>query len=185
MPGGPEIFRSIFGAWRLAHLDASGMLYFNLTVEGFFRSFFAPILALPFFLLQVPLQAEPAADVTQLLVIEGIAYLIVWIAYPALMILFCRLLDLSQNYAPFIVAYNWSQIVVVALYLPLNAVIGLELLGSGMAAILWLLGLLASCFYLWFIARTALGASTMVALGLTIAEVLVEWIVQRGVELLF
>ena len=106
MPNWQEISRSIFGAWRLAHLDANGMLYFDLTIEGFFRSFFAPIFAAPFFLLLVTLQADAKTDFTQLLAIEAIAYLITWVGYPALMILLCRLLDLGQNYVPFIVAYN-------------------------------------------------------------------------------
>jgi len=184
MPSGQEISRSIFGAWRLAHLDAGGMFYFDLTIDGFFRSFFAPILGLPFFLLMVAVQADAKADVMQLLEIESVAYLLVWIAYPALMILLCHLLDLGQHYVPFIVAFNWAQIVIIAVYLPLNAVIGLDLVGRDIGVILRLLGFAASCFYLWFIARTALQTTAIVAIGLIVAEVLVEQIVQQGVELL-
>ncbi|HUN49929.1 MAG TPA: hypothetical protein VMU42_02380 [Candidatus Sulfotelmatobacter sp.] len=184
MPGPQEIFRSIFGAWRLAHLDPSGMFYFNLTIEGFYRSFLAPIFAAPFFVLLVLLQIDPKTDAAPVLEVEIIAYLVTWIAYPALMILLCRVLDLGQHYVAFIVAYNWSQIVVIAVYLPLNAVIGYRLLGGDVSAILSVLGLAASCFYLWFIARTALQTTALVAIGLTVAEILVELIVHRGVELL-
>ena len=41
MPLNQEVARSIFAAWRIARFDAGAMNYFNLTLEGFWRSFFA------------------------------------------------------------------------------------------------------------------------------------------------
>ena len=179
-----EFFRSIFGAWRLAHLDANGMYYFNLSFEGFFRSFLAPILAAPFFLILVLLRIGPHTDVNALIEIEGITYFATWLGFPVLMVPLCRLLDLGQHYVAFIVAYNWSQIVLVAFFLPLYTVVAYDLLGEPLGAILGLLGLTLGYTYFWFIARTALQTTALIAFGLTIIDVLLDLVTPRIVELL-
>jgi hypothetical protein len=53
MPNQEEVLRSIYGAYRLAWLDRSGMSQLNLSVEGFWRSFFAAILVAPGYALLV------------------------------------------------------------------------------------------------------------------------------------
>ena len=40
---------SIYGAYRLARLDAAGMSYFDTSVAGFWRSFFAAVIIAPFY----------------------------------------------------------------------------------------------------------------------------------------
>ena len=47
IPDQQEVIRSIYGAWRLPWLDRSGMGHFNLSVDGFWRSFFAAVLVAP------------------------------------------------------------------------------------------------------------------------------------------
>ena len=49
MPDRAEVLRSLYGAYRLAFLDQSGMAHFNLSVDGFWRSFFAAVLVAPGF----------------------------------------------------------------------------------------------------------------------------------------
>ena len=36
-----EVSYGLFGAWRLAHLDRRGMEYFDTSIDGFWRSFWA------------------------------------------------------------------------------------------------------------------------------------------------
>ena len=81
-----EIVRSVYGAWRLAHLDPAGMTYFDRTEEGFWRSFRVAILVAPAYALLIALDyatpsADPAAPVAtvslfRLVAIESIAYAI-------------------------------------------------------------------------------------------------------------
>ena len=35
-----EVFTALYGAYRLARLDAGGLKYFDITDQGFWRSFF-------------------------------------------------------------------------------------------------------------------------------------------------
>ena len=53
MPDRQEVASSLYGAWRLACLDESGMGYFNISVEGFWRSFFAAVLLAPVYMLAI------------------------------------------------------------------------------------------------------------------------------------
>ncbi len=45
-----EAARSLYGAYRLARFDPSGMAYMDTSVRGFWNSFYAAVATLPFFL---------------------------------------------------------------------------------------------------------------------------------------
>ena len=62
MPSLQEITASIYGAWRLALLDRSGMNWFNHSIEGFWRSFFVALLIAPLAGLMVGFQLINAAQ---------------------------------------------------------------------------------------------------------------------------
>ena len=47
MPDREEVLGALYGAYRLARIDPAGMTYFNLSFEGFWRSFFAAVLVAP------------------------------------------------------------------------------------------------------------------------------------------
>jgi hypothetical protein len=51
MPSYAEIQRALQGAWLLARGDTRGMGLFDLSVEGFWRSFAAALLAAPAYVL--------------------------------------------------------------------------------------------------------------------------------------
>ena len=53
MPPKQEIVASLYGAWRLMRLDPTGMTYFNLSADGFWRSFFAAVIVAPAYVLFV------------------------------------------------------------------------------------------------------------------------------------
>jgi hypothetical protein len=83
---GAEIVRAIFGAYRLAHFDATGLAYFNNTVEGFWRSFIAAVLAAPAAAILVMINWSLAAEagyplthgVLHSALVEGLTYVIAW-----------------------------------------------------------------------------------------------------------
>ncbi|HYM33254.1 MAG TPA: hypothetical protein VEU47_18285 [Candidatus Cybelea sp.] len=182
MPGRDEIVRSVYGAWRLAHLDASGMIHFNQTIEGFYRSFAAAVLVAPLYFIQVLVQWDSDAahavangqtpdSMGQSLTLEFATYAIGWLMYPALVALISRPLALNQRYVPYIIAYNWSQAIIIVFWLPLTAAIQTSPV-EGIAPMLWLAGFLATNGYMWFVARAALQTSSITALALVFIDVL-------------
>ncbi len=168
----PEIAAGLTGAWRLAHFDAGGMAYFDRTVEGFRRSFRVAVLVAPAFALLVYfhlLDTPAAAGPARIVLVEGIAYVIGWVAFPLAVLHLARFVDRDAEAVGFIVAYNWSAILQMAVFLPV-AVLG----DGGVASFLGVLAILAILAYEWFIAKTALrlgggGAAGVVAVDVALS----------------
>ncbi len=146
---------ALYGAYRLARVDPGGLGYFDATVAGFWRSFYAALLIAPAYviLLALDLGDRPvAAGPLRLVLVEGIAYVISWTAFPLAMVYVAQRLDRSQHYIRYIVAQNWANVLEIALFLPVAAIAA----GSAAVAVLPLLAWIAVLVYEWYIARTAL-----------------------------
>jgi hypothetical protein len=184
MLGPGEIARGLYGAWRLARLDVGGLSYFDLTIRGFWRSFLVAVLLAPFYAAIVALRHDPAAgeDLGVEIFASFIGYGLGWAAYPLAMVAVARALDLGRHYVPFIVAYNWSQAVIMAALLPLVVLGAVGALPASLADFLMFLVLIASLAYLWFIARMALRASAAVASAVVALEFLVTYLLQALVD---
>lgn len=170
-----EITRGLYGAWRLARLDPGGLAWFDDTVDGFWRSFFAAVLTAPGFALLVGLRLAPhqlAAGPARLVLIESIAYVIGWVAFPLVMFYVAKLIDRDARYIRFIVAANWAAVLQMALFV---IVTGLAhgFLAEGGVAILGAVATGAILFYQWFIARTALAVSGLVAAGIVLMDLVI------------
>jgi len=176
VPGALEITRALYGAWRLARLDRNGMTWFEASVEGFWRSFFAFAIVAPgYAVLRIVEhnQIAIAAGAGRILVVEGTSYVVQIVAYPLLMLYLCRALERSERYVRFIVALNWSVVLQMALLVPAT------LLAAGEAGLPGVrhLALIAVLFYQWFITRTALDVPGLVALGAVFIDLVISVIV--------
>lgn len=125
-----QLISAVQGAWRLMLWDRDGLDKFDMTIEGFWRSFYAPLAALPAFILvhvaylaviaetaatnpDVDLPDIPATNIY--LAIKTIAYSAEVVLFPLLMILVVRTLNLTERYVPFIIAWNWVNALIVGL----------------------------------------------------------------------
>ncbi len=116
MPDREEILRSLYGAWRLAASIESGMRYFTLTVDGFWRSFFAAVLVAPGYVILVARELIGRVDTFDLgwvVLVQVLAYALSWAAFPLAAVLLIRLFDLSGNYVALIVSLNWAAVIQV------------------------------------------------------------------------
>lgn len=183
-----EIRDSLWGAWRLAHLDATGMRWFNLSSEGFFRSFFAAVLIAPPFFLVAWLRSQPlpdpAAPPPYPFGAHLVGYPLLWLIFPLLLAGAARPLSLTQQYATGIIAFNWAQAVIMAALLPIAMLDMTGALGP-FGALLYLIAYAAGLYYTWFVLRTALETTAGTAAALTLVTELLGLLVQRSVVLLF
>ncbi len=168
IPSAAEIAYGVYGAWRLARLDPAGMNYLNRSIEGFWKSFFAAVLAAPAHALILWLQLANltiAAGPLRLVVVESLIYAVSWLAFPFIMFYLTQTLDRAKEYQGFVVAYNWAQVVQLLVVLPVVFAIADDRLPGPIANLLYA-GLLAAVLgYEWFIARTALALSGVGAAG--------------------
>lgn len=168
---------ALYGAYRLARVDRRGLGYFDATVEGFWRSFYAAVLVAPAYVILLalhvgdrPVTAGPA----KLVLVEGIAYVIVWTAFPLAMVYAARWLGRSHHYIRYIVARNWAGVLEMAVLLAAVAASA-----AGGEALL-LLAFIAILVYQWYVALTALEitgwqAAAVVALS-AILEIVIDFV---------
>ena len=175
MPDRAEVLHSLYGAYRLAFLDRSGMAHFNLSVDGFWRSFFAAVLVAPgvAILVAQKLIARPdPLDLGWATVVQILAYGLTWAAFPLAALFLTQLLGLSRNYVPLIVALNWAEVLQVAVLLAAT-VVGVVIPGvlDGLILLIITGGILA---YQWFVTRTALQTTGGIALLMVLVDLVLD-----------
>jgi len=182
MPGWSEIRSSIYGAWRLARMDPGGMAYFNISVEGFWRSFFAAVLIAPAYIGLIIVRdiglSPEVADSGPLpetfnFVPEIFTYVMGWIVWPLAMLIVVRLLNQTQNYVPYIIVYNWANVVQIGILLPVAILTRGGIFPEQAAAIIGIIATLVVLFYLWFVTRTVLQVRDWAAAGVVVMDVLI------------
>ena len=157
--------------------DTGAMAGFDISIAGFWRSFFAVVLVAPFYFLLLRLEYSllPAAPALGgFFFVKGLFFLISWAAYPLLMIPVTRMLGLGQYYVGFIIAYNWSAVIVILVLLPPFTLFGLQVISAGAAGFLNLLATMAVLYYRWFLTRTALVVSGGMALAFVFIDLLLS-----------
>ena len=123
-----EIAAGITAAWRLARRDPDALAWIDATPRGFGHSFFAAAIVLPAVLLLEVLDGTFAMDGREplrTLAVELIAYVMQWTAFPLAMSSIADGLGRGGNYIRYIVVYNWSAVLQMALFVPVAAMAAL------------------------------------------------------------
>jgi hypothetical protein len=188
IPSSSQAALAMFGAWRLARLDARGTECFENSVEGVWRSFFAAVLVYPAYALMLVLRythLPEGTDAARFAFAETIAYVISWVAYPLIMLNVARALDRGERALVYISAYNWSLVLQNALVLPLSALSLAGLLPAGLDQLLWLAAIGAILVYVWFVARAGLKLSRLAATGVVAIDVTLSLVISAVADGLY
>jgi hypothetical protein len=184
-----EVSNGMYGAWRLARLDAGAMAWFDRSAHGVWRSFWAMAITYPGFLVLLTLRPMPtpdqawAAPSLRLVLVESIGYVIAWTAFLLIVIEFCRWIRRERECLDFIIAYNWSQVLQTGLWLAV-AVLASPL-APVPAAVVHLAAWAALIGYEWFIARVALGAGALVATAVVLLDLVLAMSVGEVAQSLY
>jgi hypothetical protein len=185
MPSYRDIIYGIYGALRLARLDAGAMSYFDRTPEGFWKSFFAAAIVAPGFVIIIAYelsQAEIESGALRLFLVEILAYLLGWVAFPVVVHQICEAIGKREAYIGYIVAFNWSKVIQMAVFLPSMGLIALGALpGDSGSMLLLVISVLVLC-YEWFVTRTALAVTAMGAAGFVALDLVIDLII-RGITI--
>jgi len=175
MPTLREVFLRLYGAWRLACRDPRAMDWFDRSVAGVWRSFWAGAICYPGFLVLQLMQIDTgplsAGVLLRFLVVSSIGYVIGWTAYPLTALPFCRWLVPEERALGFIAAYNWAQVLQTALVFVIACFGALHLVPDYAIAYAQTVAYLAILVYEWFIARIALDAGGGAATALVLLDV--------------
>lgn len=194
---GAEIARSIRGAFRIAMLDADAPRWFNLSVEGFWRSFLAPVMLAPFYFGLILYDAGAgagagagaaaegvdAADPDGLILLRVLSFTLGWVVYPLAMIPIARMLQLGGAYVPYIIMWNWSAVPQAALMVP--ALLAVEIMQPRAAGLLFMSAMLTVLFYGYLVARAGLRCAPATAAGVVVLDLVLSLLINAGVRVLF
>lgn len=185
MVSSKEVVAALYGAYRLARFDPSGLDFFDATIAGFWRSFFAAVLVAPVYLVLLLIRYGQLVDpITpfRFFAIEVIAYVIAWVAFPVIMVSLARTLGRDAFFIRYIVAYNWGAVLQNGLYLPIAILATGGLLSEPSANALGLLALSMIIIYAWFITRTALEIAGGIAAGIVGLDFLLSILINGYAE---
>jgi hypothetical protein len=175
-----EIVTALFGTYRLARRDPDALNYFNISLEGFYHSFLAMILAVPLFAFENAIDYRGIPTDTGLgsfLFLLCIALLVSWGGYLSVMAVLARFMDFADRYSVFVIVYNWVQFAIILIWLPIS-VIATGILPADIAPVLTLLFIVATYALLWYLIKVTLNVSAMVAVGLAFLEFLIVVLIQ-------
>lgn len=178
-----EVRLALFGALRLAKGDRGGLSCFDRSLEGFWRSFRAAVIAYPLYLILLMMRVTVVewqrSGGWYIVAIETIAYVIAWVAFPLAMIAVTRWIDRAHRFFDFMVPYNWSQLPQSAFFV----LIGLEaesgVFGAQPAQVIDLVAAIAVLVYEWFIARVSLETTASAAAFVVLVDLVLGALVNH------
>jgi hypothetical protein len=167
--------RSVDAAFGLVMRDKRAWDKFDLTVEGFYRSFAAFFIVLPMNIIADLISVQVTASESQAkeaveqaygagdAVFSTVALAVQWTIFPVVMIFVLRFLGLANRYAPLIIAHNWGTIVVYLFNMPAFLLFAAGFIGADDAIGLNLITLIFTLYYRYYTAETALDAGWSIA----------------------
>ena len=189
MPLREEISQALYGASLLARLDPRGMSCFNLTTEGFWRSFLAAVIVAPAYWLFISLRPDPEpvpglqeASFVWRVFAEFVDYFLTWAAFPAIMVFVARWMGLDHLYATYIIAFNWCKALAFLFLILVSAAIGIGILPENVAGFVLTISFVAVLYYFWFVTKTALQIEWHMAVALVLIEFLSRFLIGSAVQ---
>ena len=184
-----EMQLAVGGALRLAVGDRRALGCFDASIDGFWRSFRAAAICYPLYLLLLSFRVAhgqwETSGVLTIVIIETIAYVISWVAFPLLILPVSRHLGRASRFLPFMVVYNWSQIPQTVVFVLVGLDTATGLLPPSSAHFAGLLAAIAALVYEWYIARVALAVTGTQATLVIIIDLLLSTTVGRIAQSLY
>ncbi len=180
-----EVLTGLYGAYRLARLDSRGSEYFDKTIQGFWKSFFAAVIVLPLYVILIALRFGEkglSTDPFRYVSMEMIAYVIAWVAFPLAMLPLSRAFEREENFLGFIVAYNWASVIQNVIYLPIAMIVLMEWLPANYGSLISFIVLGFIMVYTWFIARVVLDVSVGAAIGVVGMDIFLSVLIRAFSE---
>lgn len=180
----PDAARALYGAYRLALFDRTGHDYFDISTNGFWRSFQIAIAIAPLYL--VMLLAQDAAGLVevpfgQYLALELSAYTLSWLAFPVVMEWLSRTLGCRERFVGFIVAYNWAMVPQYVLFIGIITLGLIGVLPMEISQTLTTMLFIWTLIYAGFIVKTALEVPLLTTAGIVFLDLLLGLLLNRTI----
>lgn len=166
-----DIQRALYGAALLLRRDPKGYAQFDLSARGFWQSFIAILISLPFLILILNNEHRYFSDgeVPALpIAVEVALFMVEWLIFVVVMAAVCRVFDFSRQFSTYIIAHNWASVLIIAALAMGYSLSGLN--PNFAAGLIFVISLYA-LFYNGFIAYSAFKTSAVNAAMIVALEV--------------
>lgn len=189
-----EIVRSLTGAWWLFLDRPDAMRFFDVSLDGFWRSFRAVILLIPAYALtalaeRTMILADPIAAIGlsdgAFIVVKAVTLSVDWVTLPIVLAVLAGPLGIGRSYTSFVVARNWCAVIAVAPFGVISLIFVLGLISADAANFLSLAALIVVLRYNFLIARRALNVGVGFALGIVVLDLVVSLAIAVSVGAIF
>lgn len=174
----PTLTREIAGAGvglaRVVRFDPRWPDGFDLSTDGFLRSFIGPLIALPFAVAAAAMLARGDAGQpvgASVLWAAGVGHVINSIGFPAVVFVLARPLRLTEGFAAFVIVLNWAALFLNLALAVASVVALLGPVGFGLFNFVLFLVSLLSIFVTWRAARETLSHEIAPALLMVVLSV--------------
>ena len=168
------------GMRRVVRLDAQGVHVFDASITGFWRSFWAAAILAPLAAVTILLEArsmEDGDEAMRFVLLQAVAYVMNWVAFPLLMLRITGFLQCGHNYLRYIVAYNWFRLIEALIVYPLALLAATELVQVDAIAFFGLMAITLVMLYDWFIAKIALEVEGGTAAAIVLIAFLLSYLI--------
>jgi len=182
-----DIRNALTGSFLLAKRDTRGLQYFDVTIDGFWRSFLVAVLIAPFYVLYAIQEIEIARQmnphVSFMVVNAGFVFArmvlltLDWLVFPVVMVFVSRLLVLWPKYIPFIAIYNWTSLFIILALAPPALLFYLGIISAKLTATINLIATLFVLYYRWYVARTVLETAALTAALIVFLDLILSLLV--------
>jgi hypothetical protein len=184
MPSAEEIHQYLPGAWRLMLGKADGLRELDLSVDGFWNSFFAIAVALPALIVNWVTIADSYGDLAvdfndrfAIFIRLGIIDLAAWLLPLAGLAAVARTVRLADRYVHYVVASNWATAIVAWLMVPPAALLLILPDETDLAWFLSIAIFIASQIFVWRMTNVAIGKGATIAsavyAGMLVASIVI------------
>jgi hypothetical protein len=182
MGGFSSIRDNLVGAWQVMLGRAEGLNRLDFSLEGFWRSFAAVILLVPFVVLMLftdqPFQGGAGVEARPVtgarVTLLGVALLVDWFAFPLVFAVLARPFGLSSRYVPFIVTRNWAAVVINAIMGVVQALVIVGVIPAAAVPFVALAAVVLSLRLFYMVVRISLAVSMGMALPIVLLDYLLS-----------
>jgi nitrate reductase NapE component len=174
-----EALHGVWGAVRIIRHDPKAFEEFNISADGFWRSFAAivptAVLAWPLFLSahQLSIESAPSEQKppTEFDLAQDYAYLcLAFLLWPLVAVALAKAFGVAQTYSRYIIAYNWVSVPAIALGLIPHLLHLSGLIGRQSTIVLSLVVFIGLAYISWYVALRGLETTRLIAFAFLLGE---------------
>jgi hypothetical protein len=169
-----DLLRAVKGLSRLFRFDASYVGYFDKSIQGTWRSFFAMMLVAPILALSLPADLSkiyPNASEFEYLAVRYLLYVINWFTMPLAVLEIGRRLKRGEEMPSYITIYNWLQLISLPLAVLFWTAVAIG--GNELGYLVYWLTLAVYFIYVFYLSRSFLRLENHAAALFVIADLAV------------